>query len=672
MPRTEKIDAGNIRLLNAANFGLFCRQQGVTMMGTTFGALEEAIRTEPNIHLPDLPESFFEGLLHRRGNANDYKQRLPPEFHEFIDTAWSDGEAETLTMSRITEADARKFFDKSDKGYLTAEDIKKRLPVEYRDLFEAFLPQEADTLPPHRSYDHKIELVPGSKTPFSRNRPLSPMELRVLKRWLDDNLAKGFIRPSKSSAASPILLAQKPGGGVRICVDYRGINNVTMKSRYPIPLIKETLDSICKAKIFTKLNVITTFNRVRVTEGHEWLTAFITRFGLYESLVTPFGLQGAPATFQNYINDILYDMLDDCATAYLDDILIYSGNLKDHVKQVREILKRLIDAGLQIDIDKCEFHTKKTKYLGLIITPGGIEMDPEKVSAIASWLPPTTRKQLQRFLGFANFYRRFIKDFSGTARPLYDLTKKTTDWLWSPACHAVFERLKTCFSMAPSLRIYDWEKPTVVETDASDWSAGGTLLQEGDDGELQPVAYFSAKHSAQECNYDIYDKELLAVIKALEEWRPELEGSSQRFDIITDHKNLQTFATTKQLSPRHMRWSEFLSRFNFRIVYRPGSANARADALSRKPEHMPQGVEDDRLRNRKRPLIQPERFDPETFFLSQLRIFQLDVSRHIDELLAEMCESSAILQGMMEALGKPGAHAWPKELKGRLRIPFAE
>ena len=211
-----------------------------------------------------------------------------------------------------------------------------------------------------------------------------------------------------------------------------------------------------------------------------------------------------------------------------------------------------------------------------------------------------------------------------------------------------------------------------METDGSDWSAGGTLLQEGKDGELQPVAYFSGKHSAQECNYDIYDKELLAVIKALEEWRPEREGSSQWFDIITNPKNLQTFATTKQLSPRHIWWSEFLSRFNFRIVYRPGSANARADALSRKPEHMPQGIEDDRLRNRKRPLIQPGRFDPETFSLSQLHLFQLDVSRHIDDLLTEMSENSAILQGMMTALAEPGARAWPRELKQRLRIPFAE
>jgi hypothetical protein len=671
--RTERIDRNDIKLLNAQNFALFCRQKGVSVMRTTFGELEEAMQAAiPDDHLPDLPDAFFKDLLCRRGSAEDYKAQLPDDFHEFVDEVWEEGP----TIQRITEEDARKFFDKSDKPSLTADEIKARLPAEYRDLFEAFLPQEADTLPPHRSYDHKIELMPGSKLPFSRNRPLSPMELRVVKRWLDDNLVKGFIRPSKSSSASPLLLAQKPGGGVRICVDYRGVNNISMKSRYPIPLIKETLDSICKARIFTKLDVIAAFNRVRIAEGHEWLTAFITRFGLYESLVTPFGLQGAPATFQHYINDILYDLLDDCATAYLDDILIYSTGKDDHVKQVREVLRRLIDAGLQIDIEKCEFHTTKTKYLGLIITPGGIEMDPEKVSAIESWLPPTTRRQLQRFLGFANFYRRFIKDFSGVARPLYDLTKKTVDWDWTSRCQAAFERLKHCFASAPALRIYDWERPAVVETDASDWSAGGTLLQEGDDGELHPVAYFSAKHSAQECNYDIYDKELLAVIKALEEWRPELEGASQRFDIITDHKNLQTFATTKQLSPRHMRWSEFLSRFNFRIVYRPGAANARPDALSRKPEHMPQGVTDDRLRNRKRPLIDPDRFDPLTFdereSLFGMRLLQLDVSRHIDDLLTDMYASSRPLQAVMRALADPGARAWPKQLKQQLRVPYAE
>lgn len=666
-PPRGKISWEDASLLGAPNFLALCQMKGTTVMQTTMAELDRAVEQEPDIHLPSLPEQFFKGVLDGTVSTREAKERLPGDFHDFIDALAGEGEA----LSRITEEDAKKFFDKANQGNPTVEEIQAKLPAEYRDLVAAFMPQDADILPPHRSYDHKIELIPGGKVPYSKNRPLSPTELRVLKRWLDDNLVKGFIRPSRSSAASPILIAQKPGGGVRICVDFRGINNATLKSRYPIPLIRETLDSICKAKFFTKLDVIAAFNRVRVAPGSEWLTAFITRFGLYESLVTPFGLQGAPATFQNYVNDILYDALDDYATAYLDDILIYSGTLEEHIKQVREVLKRLIDAGLQIDIGKCEFHTKKTKYLGLIITPGGIEMDPAKVEAVRDWEAPTNRRQLQRFLGFANFYRRFIRSFSSHTKPLHELTKKLAEWNWDESCAAAFQRLKRCFVTAPALRIYDWEKPAVVEVDASDWSTGGALLQEGDDGELQPVAYFSAKHSAAECNYDIYDKELLAIIKALEEWRPELEGAAKKFDIITDHKNLQTFSTTKQLSPRHMRWSEFLSRFNFQIIYRPGAANARPDALSRKPEHMPRDVKDDRLRNRRRPLIAPDKFDPETFG-EEIQLFAIDTSRHTEDLITDSYASSAFMASVMKALKSAGVRAWPSAIKQRLRVAFAE
>ena len=252
-----------------------------------------------------------------------------------------------------------------------------------------------------------------------------------------------------------MLLAKKPGGGVRICVDYRGINHITAKNRYPLPLIKETLDSIQHAKWYTKVDVISAFNRVRVAQGHEWLTAFITRFGLYETLVTPFGLCNAPSTFQRYINDLLYDILDDFVTAYLDDILIYSKTRDEHIQHVREVLKRLQSAGLQIDLKKSEFFTKRTRYLGLIITPNGIEMDPEKVHTISSWEPPNTLRQLQRFLGFANFYRRFINNFSATARSLYDLLKKNVTFAWTSECQQAFNTLKKHFTTAPALAFFD-------------------------------------------------------------------------------------------------------------------------------------------------------------------------------------------------------------------------
>lgn len=677
------MDTADIRLLNAANFFLLARQKDVKVMRTTMGELDEATRKaaaaqEPSLLLPELTEGAFKDLLQGQRTPEYWKGTLLERYHDFVDFAF----ANPVTINRINDDDAAHFFAKLDKAPLTDEEIRTKMPPEYHDLLHVARPQEADNLPPHRSYDHKIELAPGAPLPYSRNRPMSPTELAVIKRWLDDNLSKGNLRPSTSATAAPLLLARKPGGGVRICQDYRGINNITIKNRYPLPLIRETLDAICNAKIYTKLDVIAAFNRVRIAEGHEWKTAFITRFGLYESLVTPFGLCGAPATFQRYINDTLYDILNDYATAYLDDVLIYSSNAKEHSQHVREVLQRLSKAGLQIDLAKCEFGVTRTKYLGLIITPGGIEMDQEKVKAITTWESPTTRRQLQRFLGFANFYRRFIRDFSKLTRCLHDLTKKDNPWKWSDECQLAFETLKSVFSAAPALRVYDWNRATVVEVDASNWSTGGTLLQYGDDDQLYPVAYFSSKHSAQECNYDIYDKELLAVIKALEEWRPELEGTRNVFEIVTDHKNLQTFSTTKQLTPRHMRWSEFLSRFNFRIRYRPGTLNTMPDALSRKPEDVPRDETDDRLRARNRALIDPGKFDHESFHEAEtipdmadfsIDLFALDTSKHIDDLITESYEKSPLLNEITSALENPKrADGWPSQLRERLRIPFNE
>src|SRR5438045_5621677 len=217
-------------------------------------------------------------------------------------------------------------------------------------------------------------------------------------------LDKGFIRESTSPAAAPLLLAAKPGGSIQICHDYLSLNAVTIKNRYPLPLIHETLDALCDAKSFTKLDVIAAFNQIWITEGHEWLTAFITQFGLYEMLVTPFGLCNTPTTFQNYINHILHNALDDYCTAYLDDILIFSKTRTEHTKHVDKIIQRLGNASLQIDINKLEFYTTKTKYLGLIILTNGMTMDPEKVQALQEWKDPTSVKELQQFLVFSNYY----------------------------------------------------------------------------------------------------------------------------------------------------------------------------------------------------------------------------------------------------------------------------
>jgi hypothetical protein len=425
---------------------------------------------------------------------------------------------------------------------------------------------------------------------------MSREELLVLRKTLTEYLSKGFIRVSNSPAAAPVLFVRKPGGGLRFCVDYRGLNQITRKDRYPLPLIYETLRNIGKAKWFTKLDVVAAFHKIRIKEGDEWMTAFRTRYGLFEWMVTPFGLANAPSTFQKYINWALRDYLDEFCSAYVDDILIYTdGSRKEHQEHVKKVLVRLQDAGLQLDIDKCEFEVKETKYLGFVIsTKTGVNMDPAKVQAILDWEAPTSVRSVRSFLGFANFYRTFIKDYARIAIPLTQLTHKDQDFVWTQNAEDAFVRLKKIFTTAPALIQFDPDRETILETDSSGWCVGGILMQVCENGAIRPCAFFSKKNGPAECNYEIYDKEMLAIVRSLEEWDSELR-SVQQFEIRTDHKNLEYFMTARKLTERQMRWSLILSRYNFTISYIPGKDNERADALSRREQDTPKDVDDDRL-----------------------------------------------------------------------------
>ena len=458
-----------------------------------------------------------------------------------------------------------------------------RLSAEYYRFLPVFDQREADKLPPLRGQgiDHSIDLEKGTEPPWGPLYSMSKDELLVLRKTLSDYLSKGFIRVSNSPAAAPVLFAKKPGGGLRFCVDYRALNRLTKKDRYPLPLIQETLQSLAKAKWFTKLDVIAAFHRLRIASGDEWKTAFRTRYGLYEWLVTPFGLANAPSTFQKYINWVLRDFLDNFCSAYLDDIIIYSsGSLQDHREKVKSVLARLQEAGLQCDLDKCAFEVQSTKYLGFIIEAGkGIRMDPDKVKAIQDWEAPTTVKGIRGFLGFANFYRRFIQQYSEIVLPLTALTRKDHPFIWSTEADEAFRHLKRIFLTEPTLAQFDYDKPTRVETDSSGWCVGGILLQPNSDGLFTPCAFFSKKLAPAECNYEIYDKEMLAIIRCLEEWESELRGV-QEFEILSDHKNLEYFMTVRKLTERQVRWSLILSRYNFRIRHIDGKNNVLADALS--------------------------------------------------------------------------------------------
>jgi transposase InsO family protein len=488
-----------------------------------------------------------------------------------------------------------------------------KLPVWLKDLVDAWLPSPEGELAPHRpGVDHKIELIKDAdgkkpEVPWGPLYNMSREELLVLRKTLTELLDKNFIRVSGSSASAPILFVKKPGGGLRFCVDYRALNVITKKDRYPLPLIHETLQRIGKARWFTKMDVSAAFHRIRIAKGHEWMTAFRTRFGLYEWLVTPFGLANAPSTFQRYINWVLREWLDDFVTAYMDDVLVYSsGSKKEHRSHVRQVVQKLHAAGLQLDIDKCDFEVTSTKYLGFIVDANkGICMDPEKVKAITDWVTPSSVRGVRGFLGFANFYRQFIENFSDIVRPLVDLTKKNTSFIWNVDADKAFHQLKASFVSAPVLVQFDPDRETVLETDASGWCTGGILSQRGDDGELRPCAFFSKKNAPAECNYDIHDKELLAIVNCVREWEDWLSAIGS-FDILTDHRNLAYFLTRRRYNERHMRWYETLAAFTFTIKYRSGQQNNGADALSRREQDLPANVDDSRIAARQIQILQED------------------------------------------------------------------
>ncbi|CAJ0968825.1 unnamed protein product, partial [Ranitomeya imitator] len=377
---------------------------------------------------------------------------------------------------------------------------------DYRDVFDE---PKASALPPHRDCDCAINLIPGSKFPKGRLFNLSVPEHAAMRSYINESLEKGHIRPSSSPLGAGFFFVAKTDGSLRLCIDYRLLNKITVKFQYPLPLLSDLFARIKGASWFTKIDLRGAYNLVRIKQGDEWKTAFNMPEGHFEYLVMPFGLSNAPSVFQSFMHDIFRDYLDRFPIVYLDDILVFSDDWESHVKQ----------------------------------------MDPVKVQAIYDWTQPTFVKSLQKFLGFANFYRRYIANFSSVAKPLTDLTKKGAD---------------------------------VVEVDASEIGARAVLSQRSSDGSvMKPCAFFSRKFSPAERNYDVGNRELLAMKWAFEEWRHWLEGAKHRVVVLTDHKNLTYLESAKRLNPRQARWSLFISRFDFVVSYLPGSKNVKADALSR-------------------------------------------------------------------------------------------
>jgi len=500
---------------------------------------------------------------------------------------------------RIIEMDARALKKSKDfrrRGglvYLRSTLVDKPpsvesvVPKEYHGFLDVFSKRSANTLAPHRPFNHRIPLTEGVQSHFGPIYLLSSVEQNALKEYIEENLEKGFIRPSESPAGAPILFVKKKDGSLRLCMDYRRLNAITIKNQYPLPLIGDLIDQLRDCTVYTKIDLRGAYNLLQIAEGEEWKTAFRTRYGLFEYKVMPFGLTNAPASFQHLMNQIFRDILDVYVIVYLDNILIYSKSENNHWTHVCEVLKRLRANNLFAKHDKCNFHTSKVEFLGFLISANGVEMDPEKIKAVAEWPMPNTVKEVQSFLGFANFYRRFFHDFGRIARPLNDLTKKGTEWLWSDKHQTAFVDLVRALVTGPVLRHYSPNLECIVKTDASDYALGAVLSQRGEHGTLRPVAYASRSMKPAELNYEVHDKEMVAIVYALGKWRHYLEGSKIRFEVLSDHKGLEYFFSSKLLNRRQARWQERLAEFDFTITYRPGKQAGKPDALSRRVDYHP-------------------------------------------------------------------------------------
>ena len=611
---------------------------------------------KPKKPIQDIAEISAYAFTKLSAKSENMVTAMWPTQFEQLESNIMPGAAATTDVAAITAEDYEKFFSKLKRAPLSREKLKRLVPSKYHDYLGVWDPVEANKLPPHRPTDHPIDLIEGASPPYRRTFGLSREKALVVKVYIEDMLGKGYIRKSNSPYAAPVLVVQKPDGGLRVCVDYRALNALTIKNRNAPPLIRETLSRLCASRVYTKFDVIAAFNEIRIREGDEEKTAFLTRYGLFEYVVMPFGLCNAPGTFQSFINEVLREYLDDFCTAYLDDILIYSNDRVQHEAHVKLVLKSLQKAGIFLDINKCDFDVKEIKYLGLIITTEGVRMDPKKVEVIQQWKAPRCVKDVQSFLGFTNFYRRFIKGCSKIAVPLSSLTKGdhkdfVFPWPQDGLEQKAFTLLKDAFVNDIILAHFDPDKETWIESDASDYVVAAVLSQKDDQGVIRPVAFLSKKMSPAECNYDIYDKELLAIIRAFEEWHPELAGTpiEDPIRVITDHRNLEYFMTSKKLNRRQARWAEFLSEFNFKITYRPGKMGAKPDSLTRRQGDIPEDMEDVRNQFQNQTILKEYNLDHGMRKGAELATLLIDES--FESLIQIAAMTYDIYEGDVEASG---------------------
>jgi hypothetical protein len=564
--------------------------------------IKSALPADPN-QSSDLPWS-----------STNIKSALPADSNQSSDLPWSSTNIKSALPADPNQSSDLPWSSINAKSALPAKPTNHQLPPQFAEFSDVFKEENSKKLPPHRAADCAINLLPNKDPPFGPIYPLSPDEDKLTREYLEEYQRIGFIRKSTSSAGSPIFFVDKekniktPGKvpQKRLVVNYQMLDKGTEKFRYPMPLINDLFDHLKSATIFTKIDLRSAYHLLRIREGDEWKTAFRTKYGLFEYLVMPFGLANAPAYFQRFVSEIFGDMFGKFVVIYLDDFLIYSENPEDHDNHVRAVLQRLRENRLYAKLEKCQFSVPTVKFLGFNISANGMRSDEDKVKSIVEWPVPTTKRELLVFLGVTNYQRKFVDGFSKICYPLHRLCRKKVAFSWTQECQTAFETLKAAISSTPLLIHPDPQQPFWVETDASDFALGCVLAQKDSQGDLRPCAYYSRSLIPAERNYCIYDKELLAIKVAFEEWRHYLEGAPHKITVLSDHKGLEFLANNKVMNQRHARWSDFFKRFDFLIRYRPGTKNNQADALSRRPDYEPSEAELKEISNQ--PILDPSVF----------------------------------------------------------------
>lgn len=460
---------------------------------------------------------------------------------------------------------------------LTSSDSIAPVASELRDLIDDYddIFTTPTTLPPPRDIEHRIPLKEGTDPVNVRPYRYAYFQKDEIERQVDTMLQAGIIQPSSSPFSSPVLLVKKKDDTWRFCTDYRALNAVTIKDRFPIPTIDDMLDELHGAAFFSKLDLTAGYHQVRVHPSDVYKTAFRTHHGHFEYLVMPFGLCNAPSTFQALMNSIFRPLLRKSVLVFFDDILVYSSSWQDHVHHVRQVFNILRDHQLFVKFKKCEFGKSEIEYLGHIITALGVKVDQSKIQAMLDWPRPATITELRGFLGLTGYYRKFVQNYGLIARNLTNLLKKGR-FLWDSNAEEAFHKLKTAMTTTPTLALPNFTLPFLIQTDASGDGIGAVLTQN-----QQPIAYMSRALGPSKRAWSTYAREMLAIVIAIQTWRPYLLG--RHFIIQTDQQSLKHLLEQRELTPEQQKWVAKLVGYDYEILYKPGRTNSVADALSRVP-----------------------------------------------------------------------------------------